>query len=162
MKIVTANGKQRIKMSKSEWKAIGIKAQWMSPYETVDIGPVPNGEDCAQVGSEKYDSYALNKMEVRAYIGQLQRMFPDTPAGCRFVMTKNEHEFGTYYEVGVKFRSSDDFEAYDEDGNKKYDTDPNMEYAYKVENNAPEKWDDQAIAELQQQGYFKIIPRKMT
>lgn len=161
MKIVTANGKRKITISKREWKAMGRKAQWMSAYETVDVGPVPKGEKCAQVGSDKYDSSALNKMEVRAYIGQLQRMFPDIPSGCKFVMTRNEHEFGTYYEAGVKVLPSDDFEAYDEDGNEKYATDPNMEYAYNIANNAPENWDDQAIAELQQQGYFEFIPRKM-
>jgi len=149
MKIVTANGKQKLTISKREWKAMGRQAQWMNAYETVDIGPVPNGEECAQVGSDKYDSSALNKIEVRVYIGQLQRMFPDIPTGCRFVMTRNEHDFGTYYEAGVKFLPSDEEE------------DPNMDYAYDVQNNAPENWDSQAIEELERQGYFKFIPRKM-
>ena len=31
MKIVTANGKQGLKMSKSEWEGIGKKAGWMDP-----------------------------------------------------------------------------------------------------------------------------------
>lgn len=154
MKIIKAeNGRKTIKISKSEWKSIGRKAQWMSSSETVEIGPVPNGEECSQVGSNDYDYSGLNKIEVKAYINQLKRMFPNIPDGCRFVMVRNEHDFGTYFEAGIKFipNQSDESDS----------PDPNAEYAYNIENNSPENWDAEAISELEQQGYFQFIKRKI-
>ena len=42
--------------------------------EYLEIGPVPAGEDCAQVGS--IDFRNQSKREMRAYINQLKREFP--------------------------------------------------------------------------------------
>lgn len=130
---------------------MGRQAQWMSEYETVDIGPVPNDENCAQVGSEEYDSISLNRMEVQAYVNQLERMFKRIPDGCWFTEISNNHDFGTYYEAGVKYS-----EMTNDDNNGACE-----EFSYNVQNNAPEQWDAEAIAELDQQGYFEIIPRKV-
>jgi hypothetical protein len=139
----------KIKISKSQWELIGDKAGWikeaqmMSRYETLDLGPTPAGEDCAQVGSNNYDQ--LTRIETRAYIGQLQRMFPNIPLGCRFVVTNNSHDFGTYHEVAIKF-SEDDEEA--------------TNFAYGIESKIPELWDEIARNELQKLGYFDQLVKK--
>lgn len=156
MKIVTASsGKKAIKLSKNEWETLGKQAGWRSDYDTISIGPVPSDEDCAQIGSKQYDDITLNKMEVKAYIGQLQRMFPNIPlGGCKYVMVRNDHEFGVYYEAGINYSLNYE-NMEDEDVSN-----PNADYAFNVENNAPENWDEQAISELEAQGYFKFVPRK--
>ena len=143
MKIVTSNKKTTVKMSKSEWVQIGKTAGW-GDTDTMEVGCTPNAENCSQVGAREYDYFNLNKMEVQAYIGQLRRMFPDIPENCRFVTVHNNHEFGTYYDVGVKYRSDDEQAA---------------DYAFRVESGSPEYWDDQAMAELEKQGYFKYIKK---
>jgi hypothetical protein len=49
------------------------------------------------------------------------------------VVTSNPHDFGTYREVGVKF-----------DG----DIDGAADYAYKIEGQTPERWDEAAMFDL--------------
>jgi len=138
--------RQTIRISKKEWQSIGKKAGWMkkaqfgSGMETVDIGSTPNDEQCAQVGTDNYRQIA--QMEVRAFAKQCQRMFPNKPSGARYVITNNPHDFGTYYDLGIRF-NMDDEEA--------------ENYAYEVQNNMPSNWDDQARAELEQQGYFQLL-----
>ena len=132
----------RIKLSKAQWQRIGKTAGWdktsqfMSGFETILIGSTPHGEDCAQVGSDDYQEKM--RIELKAFYNQLMRMFPNIPAGAKYKRTSNPHDFGTYHEIGIKF-SEDDEEA--------------AEYAYNVQNNTPEYWDEQAKAELAQQGY---------
>ncbi len=147
MKITkTANNKSKITLSQKEWEGIGKKAGWMKSaqfgngMETVEIGSTPNDEPCAQVGSDNYRQLA--QMEIKAFAKQCQRMFPNKPQGVRFVVTNNPHDFGTYYELGVKFHM-DDEEA--------------ENYAYEVQDGMPSNWDDQARAELEQQGYFQQL-----
>ena len=135
----------KIKISKKQWKSIGEegkKAGWKisqmySRFETLDIGPTPSGEDCVQVGSDQYRE--LNPMEIKAFANQCTRMFPNIPPGARYVRTSNPHDFGTYHELGIKYQEDDEAA---------------MSYAFNVENNAPEYWDDQAKSELSPQGYF--------
>jgi len=146
----TASGKKikKIKISKKEWESIGKTAGWMkesqfgmlNSTDYVDIGSTPNGEDCAQVGSDNYN--ALSRIEGRAYINQLKRMFPNPPDGVLFSLKDFPHDFGTYYEVVVKYLTASEEAA---------------EFAGKVQNESPENWDEQAKAELQQQGYFDQI-----
>ncbi len=136
----------KITISKSQWKEIGKLTDWnktaqmYSPYETLTLGPTPAGEDCAQVGSNNY--HELTKMETKAYIQQLQRMFPNPPNGCRFVVTRNPHDFGTYHEVGIKFIEEDETAT---------------NFAFNVETSIPELWDEQAKTELTQLGYFDLL-----
>jgi hypothetical protein len=136
----------KIKISRNQWKEIGKKTGWikqaqlMSYFEEVDIGPSPNGESCAQVGSDNYQ--ALSRMELKAYRNQLQRMFPNIPDGAYYKIKANQHDFGTYHEIVIKFPE---------------DNEAASEYAYNVQNNSPENWDEQAKQELQQQGYFDLL-----
>jgi hypothetical protein len=135
----------KIKLSKSQWEEAGRKAGWIKSaqfgggYENLDIGPTPNGEDCAQVGNKIYDYCTLSKMENVAYAHQIARMFPDMPQGLQIVRKGNSHDFGTYYEINLKWRDGDDEAA---------------EYAYKIEGSCPENWDNEARAELESKGYF--------
>ena len=138
----------KITISKSQWEAMGKQAGWLeaqllSRMERLEIGSTPSGEDCAQVGKEDYFDLAI--MEIKAYMHQLMRAFP-IPANLQgvvsFVKKSNAHDFGSYYELAIKF-PEDNEEA--------------VNYAYNVENNAPENWDDQAKVELQSLGYFDLL-----
>lgn len=73
--------------------------------------------------------------ECRAYIHQLERMFGKAEdCGCRFKVTRNPHDFGTYLDVTV---------VYDSDNKLSVD------YAFNVEANCPANWDDEALKELE-------------
>lgn len=106
--------------------------------ETLTIGCSPVDEPCAQVGQENYSRQA--RIECRAPINQLERTFPYTgPDGTAWLFIKsNPHDFGTYYEVEVKF-------------------DPECEeacdWAYLLEASLPERWDSEALAELAANGF---------
>ena len=142
MKITkTASGKTKIVLTKSEWKSIGKKAGWVNAqlfgnYDSLDLGPNPSGEECVQVGSDEYAQW--HQVENRAYINQLKRMFPDQPPTAAFSISANAHDFGTYHDVVIKFLEND------EDA---------VDYAFNVENNAPEYWDELAKEELRSKGY---------
>ena len=91
------------------------------------LGATPAGENCAQVGRDNYPEQV--RREGHAYIAQLTRMFGEPPTGSRFSLKGFPHDFGTYHEVVVWFD----------------DTLPStIEFAYHVENNLPEEWDDEA------------------
>ena len=70
------------------------------------------------------------------------RLFPNIPNDARYTKVRNEHEFGTYYELGIKFNEENE-EA--------------VNYAYNVESHIPESWDETAKSELTQKGYFKLL-----
>ena len=95
-----------------------------------EIGTTPYGEDCAQVGSPGYAAKA--RKECRVYINQLIRLHGTPPAGCSLIIKSSYHDFGTYYEVNVKFE----------------DTPEGNEYAAKCEGEGPELWDEEAKKEL--------------
>jgi hypothetical protein len=95
------------------------------------LGATPFGEDCAQVGSADYADKA--RKECRAFINQLKRVFGEPPPGSEFQIKSNPHDFGTYYEVVIKF---------DEKDTKAVD------YAFHVESHQPEEWDEEAKREL--------------
>ena len=94
----------------------------------IELGPTPSGEDCAQLGKANYYEDALK--ECRAFRHQLVRIFGHPE---RFKIKAFQHDFGTYYEVVVKF--DDEIEE-------------KMNFAYDVEANVPEYWDDEAKVEL--------------
>jgi len=135
----------KIKLSKNQWEEVGRKAGWikesqfMSSYEYLDIGSTPSGEDCAQLGSTKYDYYSLSMMELKAYANQLKRIFTDMPSGLSIVKKSNAHDFGTYYELNFKWV----------DGDRQSER-----YAYEAEGRLPEYWDEAAKSELTSKGYF--------
>ena len=77
--------------------------------DTYDIGPTPNGEDCAQVGTDGY--YERSIKECNAYLKQLERTFPGMPSGMYLRVTSHNHDFGTYHEVSVVYDDSNEEHA---------------------------------------------------
>lgn len=104
----------------------------------VSIGSTPAGEECAQVGSDNYSHQA--RIEGKIFIQQLKRQFGEHP-NAYFKLKSFPHDFGSYYEVVVVF-NDDNEEA--------------CNFAYNVEANTPEFWDDEAkfAFEREKIGYF--------
>lgn len=97
----------------------------------LDLAPVPLDEACAQVGESNYTTQS--RKECRAFMSQLHRQFGPAPDGAYLMITSNPHDFGNYHEVIVKYNE---------------DSEAASEWAYRIESNLPEKWDEQALLEL--------------
>jgi hypothetical protein len=105
--------------------------------ESLNIGCTPVDEPCAQVGQEDYAAQA--RMGCKALMGQLLRAFPCPEDAQAWMYVKaNPHDFGTYYELEVKF-------------------DPecavSSDWAYLLEASLPERWDAEACRVLEASGY---------
>lgn len=103
--------------------------------DRIEIGPTPNDEACAQVGTDRY--HRVWRAECKAFSAQLLRMFGPAPEGARLIITSNPHDFGTYHDIAVE-----------------YDTDnaAALAWALKIEGNTPAEWDAEARAELAKAG----------
>ncbi len=99
--------------------------------EYLELSPNPVDEKCVQTGEENYAS--RQRKECQIFIAQLRRQFGEEPFGAYFKVKGNPHDFGTYYEVAIYYDDNEEAAA---------------EYAYDVENNLPEKWDEQSLAEI--------------
>jgi hypothetical protein len=99
--------------------------------ETMNIACTPAGEECEALGPNYNPVKA--RAECRIFMDQLIRQFGHPPVGARLTIISNPHEFGTYYEVGVKYNP---------------DCDEAVDYAFKLESETPESWDDQAKKDL--------------
>jgi hypothetical protein len=106
----------------------------MKTKEILNLAPTPLDENCSEVGDINYREEALK--EIHAFINQLRRQFGKEPEGCRYKITSNRHDFGTYYDLDIVFYADDENETETE------------KYAYNVENNLPYNWDEEAIKEL--------------
>ena len=93
--------------------------------DTVWIGSTPCNEDCAQVGEPDYARDA--KIECRQFIEAIRKVCGHEPEGARLKITTSEHDWGTLYDVSV---------VYDTDNEKA------AEYAYMVEDKAPQTWNE--------------------
>jgi len=90
----------------------------------LEIGPVPADEDCQQCGTPGYCTIAARAECVR-FMTAIRLTCGIEPQGAWLSIKRNEHDFGTYYEVIVKY--DDNYpEAID--------------YAFKVESEAPTTW----------------------
>lgn len=98
----------------------------------IELGPVPAGEPCAQVGTENYLAKSLR--ECKVYQRMLERLCP-IPQGLpvAFVVRSHPHDFGPYREVSVRFCG----------GNQAA-----VDFAHHVNANAPDQWDTIARDEL--------------
>lgn len=97
---------------------------------------VPNEEPCFQLGQPNYEKFG--RIEARAFINQLLRMFGEPPFGCGFKIISCAHDFGTYYDVAL---------VYDDE------SDEAQEWMLKVEGGLPENWDGEAKKELKENDY---------
>ena len=108
-------------------------------WDYIELETTPYSEDCAKVGQDDYTE--RSKLESRVFIKQLLRQFPIPEILEREIKYKvklNFHDFGDYREVRVYYNSNNG-EAWD--------------YASYVEDNIPENWDEEALAELKEKGY---------
>ena len=91
----------------------------------VVIGSVPYDEPCAQVGSENYRQNA--RKECKDFRRLIEQKCGKPPVGAALKTKGFSHDFGTYYEVVVEYDTeSEEAES----------------YAFFVEANAPETWND--------------------
>lgn len=115
--------------------------------QVIELGPTPTEESCIQLKefNDRDDRRAMI-IECTAYLNQLQRMAP-VPAGCELVIMQNHHDFGTYFEAAILF--DEGIEAA-------------QDYAYSIESNLPDHWDNEAIEELMHKEHpFYYTPFKL-
>jgi hypothetical protein len=97
----------------------------------VEYGTTPSGEDCAQVGSENFTANA--RKECIMFIKQIRRTFGVEPEGATLSIKSSNHDLGTYYDVVCYFDDNNEVAS---------------DYAYRIDNELPEYWDEEAKKEL--------------
>lgn len=97
----------------------------------ISIGSSPVSEECAQVGSDDYD--VKSRLECKVFASQLRRQFGDEPGTANISIKSFSHDFGSYREVVCYYDEDDDI---------------GRGYAYKLESEALEYWDELAKKEL--------------
>ena len=113
--------------------------------EYIELGPVPAGESCAQVGTDSHLANSLRECEV--YRRMLARVLP-IPQGLpvRYVVRSHSHDFGIYREVSIGFAASHQGAA---------------DFACQAESALPDAWDAIALGELawfrRRDAYFKAV-----
>lgn len=98
----------------------------------IEFDTVPLEEECVQLKKTGTD-YDRMIAEANAFKGQLKRMFPPPP-GCKIRVAAVPHDFGSYYEVRAYYNQNDE-EA--------------TNWAYNIEANLPNHWDEEARKELE-------------
>lgn len=99
--------------------------------EIMLLAAVPVGEECEQVGEGYRRDHAI--AECQAFIRQLQRIHGEPPKGAALIVKANAHDFGVYHEVAVLYDPNDE---------------KSIDYAFHLERNLPEFWDEEARREL--------------
>jgi hypothetical protein len=105
--------------------------------EFIDLSTtVPLDEECVQLGTNEY--IMGSRLEVKAFVEQIKREHGEPPIGASISIIKCPHDFGTYHDVRII-----------------YDTDKpaSEEWALKVEEELPYKWDEEAIEYLSRNLY---------
>jgi hypothetical protein len=105
-------------------------------FNKIGLGTTPRGEDCAQIGQDNY--YVNCKIETRAFIAQLKRVFGEPPPSAFFDVTSCSHDFGVHYNVKL---------YYDTKNQRALD------YAKRCKDETPQNWDAEARKELKEKGY---------
>jgi len=100
----------------------------------LELGPAPSDETPQQVGTPEY-SPSIARFECDLYRRVLRKQFGDEPREARLGIKSFPHDFGSYYEVVCYFDDQDE---------------TSMDYAFKLESEAPEVWPDWAKSELEQ------------
>jgi hypothetical protein len=93
--------------------------------DTMELGPAPCDEDCAQVGTPDYPE--RSRAECQRYIARIRQVLGPEPEGARLTVKTFPHDFGTYREVVIVY----------DDENAEAQT-----YAYRCEGEAPARWED--------------------
>jgi hypothetical protein len=108
----------------------------MAPQTLELAATTPLDEPCAQVGSENY--IRNSRKEAQAFINQIMRKHGNPPKGVMLTTKSNPHDFGSYLDVVIRFDEDDEVAS---------------GYAYGVENDPSNEWDDEALKELKESGY---------
>lgn len=105
-------------------------------HDVMDIAAVPAYEE-PEPANVKGANYTHARIECRAFMHQLRRVFGTAPEGAELFVHHNRDGNDGYYEVAVR-----------------YDTEnrPAIDYAFKLEAEMPAYWDTEAIKELQEAG----------
>lgn len=99
-------------------------------YDFIELDGAPYEEDCVQV-SQTENYIPAMKEECKKYMEQLIEIFPQAGKfGCYFTIKSFPHDFGQYYNVGIKYNDSDDKAS---------------AFAWWVQDNLPAKWDDKMV-----------------
>ena len=86
--------------------------------DSLNIGPAPSDEPCAQLGSPDYKRIAL--AECQRFIEQIRRHYPE-PMGGYLSIARESHDFGVYFEVTCVYETDDEEAsqwAYDVEGDR--------------------------------------------
>lgn len=109
-------------------------------YVTLSCSPCE--EESAQLGADYF--VQDSKIESAAYIGQLQRLFPNAKdEGVSFVVKNFDHDFGVYPEIVGEFDDTNETAAM---------------AAYDIEDQIPDIWDIEALNEMAQNLAKLIAP----
>ncbi len=100
-------------------------------YENLEIGPVPANERCEQLGPNYRPARA--RLECRTFIELIRRTVGEEPDGAFLIVFPNRHDFGTYFEVAVRYDPENEAA---------------LAYAFRVDAEAPSEWDEEARAAL--------------
>ncbi len=94
----------------------------------LELGPVPFGESCAQLGEYNYSTKARDQCE--KYRDMLKTRFPQwAQFDCNFMVKSFNHDFGRYFEVVLGFETRNE---------------RSTAFAFHVDENLPEHWSDTA------------------
>ena len=96
--------------------------------ETLSIGSSPYDEECVMVESGRNYLPAM-RTEAERFIAMLQKRFANF-SRIRFFVQRNNHDFGTYLDVAVRFDDNDE-----QAGNE----------AYFAESHIPGTWSDDHV-----------------
>jgi hypothetical protein len=100
----------------------------------------PHDEPCSQVGDHNFQTLA--RMEAKAFINQMYRIVGEGPGNAYLKTISCPHDFGSYIDVAVSYNDSNEDEE---------------NWMLECEANMPCKWDEQAIKELTEAGYFQLL-----
>lgn len=90
----------------------------------LSLGPTPIEEPCEQLGPN-YNAVKARK-ECERFVELLKKKFPPIP-GTKFRIRLNPHDFGSYHDVEVGFDPDDP---------------ATVDYAFNIDANIPESWED--------------------
>ena len=99
--------------------------------DSVDFETTPTYECCESLGPKYNAKRAIT--EASLTIAQLKRLFGEPPEGSKLVLKMNPHDFGNYPSIEFQFD---------------HDSDDHIDYGCRLENEWPERWDDEAFDEL--------------
>ncbi len=97
---------------------------------------VPTDEPCAQVGSANYSKNS--RLEAEVFREQIYRLFGDPPPGTGIRIKNCPHDFGSYLDLEIVYDDDEDASCY---------------WAFEVEGNLPESWDEISLNKLKEGGY---------